>query len=302
VDRRTHQPLSAIGLVVFATCCFGVLDTTAKTIATLVPIAIAVWTRYALQAVISTAVLWPTRGRALFQTERPRLQAARGLLLLLSSLFAFISLQHVPVGEFAAIVMATPLVVTIVANRFMGERVSALRWALVVGGFVGVVMIIRPGGANFEWTWLLPLVVVIFNTGFQLATSQLACTDNTSTTHFLTGWVGTGLATLALPFAWVWISDPTLWLRMLLMGTMGAIGHFCLTAAYARAPASTLTPYLYGHIGATMFFGWLVLGHVPDSWALAGMAVIAMCGGAGAWLSVRESKSAAKIAPPDELV
>lgn len=291
VDRRTHQPLSAIGLVLFATLCFGVLDTTAKTVVGVIPVLMALWTRYLIQAVISTAVLWPAQGRALWKTQHPWLHVGRGMLLLCSSLFGLFSLRFVPVGEFAAIVMVTPLVMTLIAHRFLNEQVSPLRWTLVIGGFVGVLMIIRPGGANFSWTWLLPLVVVGFNTGFQLLTSSMARTESPSTTHFYTGWVGTLLATLALPFVWVTIDDPSLWLRMLLMGFSGAVGHFCLTMAYTRAPAATLTPYLYGHIGVTMVAGWLIFDHVPDHLAFWGMLVIALCGGGGAWLSVREGQT-----------
>jgi drug/metabolite transporter (DMT)-like permease len=237
--------------------------------------------------VLSTLILWPAQGRALWHTQRPWLHVARGLLLFCSSLFAFASLRFVPVGEFTAIVMITPLVITLIANRFMNEAVSGWRWFFVCGGFVGALMIVRPGGEGFSLAWLLPVVVVFFNSGFQLLTSVLARTENPSTTHFFTGWVGTAVATLALPFAWTNIDDPSLWLRMLLMGFMGALGHFCLTIAYTRAPAATLTPYLYGQIGTAMLMGWLVLGHVPDQWGVAGMLVIAVCGGASAWLSAR---------------
>lgn len=290
LDRRTDRPLSAIGLVLLAMCCFGVLDTTTKTVVSVVPLLMAVWVRYVIQAVLSTLLLFPAQGRALWRTHDFKRQTLRGALLLTSSLFAFASLRFIPVGEFTAIVMVTPLVITLVASRWMNEIVSPLRWMFVSGGFVGALLIIRPGGTDFHWSWLLPLVVVASNTWFQLLTSSLARTENPSTTHFYTGWVGTGLATLSLPFVWISIDDPSLWLRMLLMGCAGAIGHYCLTIAYTRAPAATLTPYLYGQIGSAMLLGWLVLNHVPDQWSIAGMVIIAVCGGSGAWLSARESR------------
>lgn len=290
IDRRTHQPLSAIALVLFAVCCFAVLDTTAKTVVGAVPLLMAVWVRYAVQAVVSTAILWPAQGRTLWQTQHLGQQTVRGILLLCSSLFAFGALMFVPVGEFSAVVMTTPLVMTLIASRFMKEHVSPLRWTFVLGGFIGVLLIIQPGSTGFTWAWLLPLVCVGFNTGFQLLTSSMARTENPATTHFYSGWVATGLTTLALPFLWMPVTDTSAWLRMLLMGLMGAVGHFCLTTAYTRAPAATLTPYLYAHIGAAMLLGWWVLEHVPDQWALIGMLVIAVCGGGCAWLSVREAR------------
>lgn len=290
VDLRTHRPLSGIGLTLAAVCCFGVLDVTAKTVVTAVPLLMAIWVRYAVQALLSTAMLWPTYGRRLLRTANPRLQTLRGTLLLVSSLFAFASLVFIPVGEFTAIVMITPLVITVIAHRVLKEYVSPLQWVFVVGGFVGALLIIRPGGSGFHWGWLLPLAVVASNTWFQLLTSRLARTDNPSTTHFYTGWVGTGLATLTLPFVWTPVPDITVWLRMLLMGSMGAIGHYCLTMAYTRALPATLMPYLYGQIGAAMLLGFVFLHHVPDQWALIGMAIIATCGAGGAWLSASRAR------------
>jgi drug/metabolite transporter (DMT)-like permease len=289
-DLRTNRPLSGIGLTLAAVCCFGVLDVTAKTVVTAVPLLMAIWVRYAIQALLSTAILWPTYGKRLLRTANPRLQALRGTMLLVSSLFAFASLVFIPVGEFTAIVMITPLVITVIAHRVLKEYVSPLQWVFVAGGFVGALLIIRPGGSGFHWGWLLPLAVVASNTWFQLLTSRLARSDNPSTTHFYTGWVGTGLATLALPFVWTAVPDTTVWLRMVLMGSMGAVGHYCLTMAYTRAPAATLMPYLYGQIGAAMLLGFLFLHHVPDEWALIGMAIIAACGAGGAWLSASRAR------------
>ena len=87
----------------------------------------------------------------------------------------------------------------------------------------------------------------------------------------------------ALP-SWNW------WALLCLMGLMGTVGHFFLILAYHRAPASTLTPYLYAQIAFAMVGGWLVFSHVPDAASLVGMALIAVCGAAGAWLTVRERR------------
>ena len=110
------------------------------------------------------------------------------------------------------------------------------------------------------------------------------------TMHFYTGWVGTLLASTLLPFFWTPIDSWVLWGGMVLMGTAGSVGHFLLILAYARAPAATLTPYLYAQIGFAMLGGWLVFSHVPDGWSILGMGLIAVCGAAGAWLTVLESR------------
>ena len=286
---RQASALAGIALVTVAVACFATLDTTTKWTSASVPLLMALWVRYLFQASVTTAAMLPLRGMALLRTAHPRFQCLRGLLLLTSSLLSFLSLKHMPVGEFTAIVMITPLVITLVA-AFLGDRVSALRWLLVVGGFIGTLIIIRPGGDAFSWATLLPLGLVATNAWFQVLTSRLAKTEDPFTMHFYTGWIGTVVASLAVPFFWVPIHDWRLWSGMLLMGLMATVGHFLLILAYARTPAATLTPFLYGQIGFAMLGGWLVFSHVPDQWATLGILLVAVCGAAGAWLTVRESR------------
>ena len=285
-----QHALGGIALLVSAVACFAVLDTTTKFISLSVPVLMALWFRYAFQAIATTVAMLPKRGWSLFRTAHPRFQCLRGVLLLTSSMLAFFSLKYMPVGEFTAIVMITPLVITLMASIKLGERVSMLRWALVVGGFLGTLTIIRPGGDTFDWTMLLPIGLVISNAWFQILTSRMARTEDPVTMHFYTGWVGTLLASLALPFAWNWLDSWTLWVSLGLMGLMGTIGHFMMILAYARTPVSTLTPFLYAHIGFAMLGGWLAFSHVPDQASMIGMGMIAVCGAAGAWLAVRESR------------
>ena len=287
-DRESERTLAGIGLVVVAVACFAVLDTTAKLSTATVPILMAVWFRYAFQAVATTLVLLPRYGTAVLRTEHPRYQLLRGSLLLASSMLAFLSLRYMPLAEFTSIVLIAPLVVTLFAATVLKEEVSPLRWALVAGGFAGTLIILRPGGTVFNWAILLPLGLVVTHAWFQVLTSRLARTEKPLTMHFYTGWIGTLVASLALPFAWAPLPSWHWWALLCLMGFMGTVGHFLLILAYQRAPASTLTPYLYGQIGFAMLAGWLMFAQVPDLTSLVGMALIAVCGAAGAWLTVRE--------------
>ncbi|MNX33467.1 Riboflavin transporter [Variovorax boronicumulans] len=290
--RRTESEriLAGIGLVILAVACFATLDTATKYSTLAVPILMGVWFRYAFQAVATTLVLLPLRGTALLRTQHPRYQALRGALLLGSSLFAFLSLRYMPLAEFTSIVLIAPLVITLLAATTLKEQVSPLRWTLVAGGFIGTLVILRPGGGSFSWAVLLPLGLVLTNAWFQVLTSKLAQTENPLTMHFYTGWVGTLLASVAVPFAWTALPSWEWWALLCLMGFMGTVGHFMLILAYQRAPASTLTPYLYAQIAFAMLGGWLIFSHVPDRFSLIGMAMIAVCGAAGAWLTVRERR------------
>nr|WP_283254175.1 DMT family transporter [Ramlibacter paludis] len=282
--------MAGIALVVGASACFGALDTTTKFVTASVPLMMALWFRYFFQAIATTVVVLPMKGMKIWRTRRLMWHIVRGILLLISSLLAFLSLRYLPVGEFTAIVMITPLVITLLAARLLHEQVSPLRWALVIGGFAGTLIIIRPGAGTFGWASLIPLALVATNAAFQVLTSRLARTEDPITMHLYTGWTGTIAASLALPFVWMSLADPWLWAMLCFMGLMGTVGHFMLILAYYRAPAAVLTPYLYTQIGFAMIGGLLVFGHVPDHLSLFGIGMIAFCGAAGAWLTVRERR------------
>lgn len=276
-----------IAFIFVAVACFGALDTSSKFAATTVPVLMAIWVRYLTQTVVTAAVLWPRQRASLFRTGRPGLQLLRALLLILSNALAFLSLAHMHVGEFTSIVMLTPLLLTFVAALALHERVSWLRWACVIGGFAGVLLVMRPGQDTFRLVMLLPLILVLSNTGFQLVTSALARVDPPGTIHFFSGLGGLVLTTAALPFVWQ-AQTPQMWMVMALMGVLGTLGHFFLIVAYARTPVAILTPYLYLQILFGALGGWLVFEHVPDAWALAGIATIFACGVFGTWLTGRE--------------
>lgn len=284
-----HQ-LQGMLLALIALACFATLDTTTKYVTLTVPMLLALWFRYAFHAVVTTAVMLPSRGRGLLHTQRLGMQCLRGAMLFVTSLFTFWSVRYMPVGEFTAIAMITPLVVTLLAATLLGERVSPRRWVLVAGGFAGTLIIVRPGGELFGWYTLLPLTMVMAYSAFQIITSRLVLTEDAMTMHVYTGWVGTLLGSLALPFVWTWPQELSQWGGLVLMGTMGTVGHFILIQAFRRAPAATLTPLLYAQIAFAMLGGWLVFDHVADGWSLMGMMLIAFCGALNAWLAVTERR------------
>lgn len=288
----TPNTLQGIGLVVLALACFATLDTTTRHISTSISLLVALWFRYAIQAVITTVVVWPGRGRRVLLTRHPKFQLARGLLLFACSILAFFSLKYMPVGEFTAIALLAPLVITVFAAWKLKEKIRPLRWSLLVGGFIGTMVIIRPGTNHFDWTVILPLMLVGTNSAFQLLTSQMTKTEDPITMHFYTGWIGTILASFALPFVWEMPADWTVWLQLLIMGVLASIGHFLLILAYGRAPAATLTPYMYAQIAFGVVGGWVVFQHLPDQWTFVGMGLIALCGALGAWLTVHENRMA----------
>jgi drug/metabolite transporter (DMT)-like permease len=278
---------SGIAFIIAALACFGALDTSSKVAAAVVPVLMAVWVRYLVQTVVTAAVLWPREGTRLLRTRRPLLQVGRALLLISANALAFLSLRYMQVAEFTAIVMLTPLLLTVVAAWALHERVSWLRWLCVSAGFVGTLIVMRPGRELFGVVMLLPLLLVVANTAFQVVTSRLAKTDRPGTIHFYSGLTGLTLTSVALPFAWQ-PQEPAMWLLMGLMGVLGTLGHFLLIVAYTRTPVAVLTPYQYLQILFAAIGGWVVFGHVPDEWSLVGIALIGAGGVFGTWITGRE--------------
>ena len=289
-STRLRSALVGIALTVVACACFALLDTATKLVSVGVPLLMALWMRYLFQSVLTTAFVLHREGRAALRTTQPRFQALRGALFTATSLFGFISIMHMPLPEFTAVVATTPLCVTVVAALWLHQRVSAWRWLLVAMGLTGTLAIIRPGGEAFTWALLWPLCLLASGTGYQVISSKMAGQESPATTQLYTSWIATALVSLGVPFAWQAISDPWMWAGMFAMGLSSAVGHMLLLNAYARTTPVTIAPFLYSQIGFAMLAGWLVYRHVPDAWSLAGMAAIVLSGAASAWLTVRETR------------
>jgi len=289
---------AGILLIVLAALCFSILDTTTKYATALAPVLMLLWFRYLFQAVATLALRLPVQGLRLLGTANPKFQALRGGLLLVTSFCSFFGLQYLPVGEFTAMVMLSPLAATAMAAWILKNHVSRYRWLLMVGGLVGVLLVVRPGGQVFGWPLLFPVLLVTAYGWFQVLTSRLSGEENPYTTHFYTGLVGTLVMSPIVVFSWDTAALLAHWPLFMLIGFMGTFGHLMLIRAYMRASAPVLTPYLYSQIAFATLAGWLVFRHVPDALAWLGIAVIAASGVGNAVLSAREltllRKSSAK--------
>jgi drug/metabolite transporter (DMT)-like permease len=290
--KAKHHAWLGIALLMMAGLCFATLDTISKHVTTSISVLMAVWGRYFVQAVLTTAVVLPIKGWAVLKTNNPRQQIGRGVLLVTVTALVFSCLQFMPVGEFTAIGMTVPLIVTLLASRLLGEHVSVHRVWLVCGGFIGTLIIMRPTGADLGWLLLVPLAFVVLNAAFQLLTSMMARTEDAMTTQFYTTWIGT--AVVSLPLAWFWqpITDTQVLLELVVMGASGCAGHFLLILAFERSPAGKLMPYMYMQIAFAMLGGWLVFDHVPDHVSLLGVGLIALCGIASGFLTAYEKAGA----------
>ncbi|HEY6135210.1 MAG TPA: DMT family transporter [Rubrivivax sp.] len=296
----TQQPLLGVALVIGAASCFATMDTTVRYVGAYFSVALVLWIRYGLHAVIMTLWIALSKQRS-FRSANPMFQIARGALLAFSSAMAFAALRRMPVAEFTAIVMLTPVIATLVARIWLDERISPLRWTLVAGGFVGALIVIRPGSGIVGWAALLPLAATFSNAAFQIMTSRFAPHEDPFTTNFYTGATGMAIAT---PILLASVADPFETLlgapgvqvgALMAVAVLGTAGHLLLIMALSKAPASTLMPFQYVQLGVAALAGYIVFGVVPDGWGWVGMAIIGGCGAASAWLNVRAA--AAKHRP-----
>jgi drug/metabolite transporter (DMT)-like permease len=303
VSAARSQPLLGIALVVGASSCFATMDTTVRYIGAFFSVAVVLWVRYALHAAVMSLWVGFARDKT-FRTANPLFQIARGALLAFSSAMVFAALRRMPVAELTAIVMLTPLVATLLARFWLQERVSRLRWLLVAGGFVGALFVIRPGSGLIGWVALLPLAVSVSNAGFQILTSRFAPHEDPYTTNFYTGLTGVAIAT---PILLASVDDPLDILMaapapqlgaLVMIALLGTTGHLMLIMALGKAPAATLMPFQYVQIAVAAIGGYIVFGAVPDGYGWVGMAVIAACGAATAWLNMRDAAQRHRTVSP----
>ncbi len=216
---------------------------------------------------------------------------------LITSACSFFGLRYLPVGEFTAMVMLSPLVATAMAAWVLKDHVSQQRWLLMAAGLVGVLLVVRPGGQVFSWALLFPVLLVVSYGWFQVLTSRLSSEENPYTTHFYTGLVGAVVMSPIVVFSWSSAALMRYWPWFVLVGFLGTFGHLMLIRAYARASAPVLTPYLYTQIAFATLAGWLAFAHVPDALAWIGIAIIAASGVGNALLSAHELARLRRAAP-----
>lgn len=262
--RGAEQPLRGIALICLAVLLFASHDALSKYLSGFYPIVMVVWARYVVHTLLMLVVFVPRTGlSAVVRTRRPLLQLARALCLIGTSLLFTTGLRYIPLAEATAVNFLAPLLVTALSVPLLGERVSRGQWIAVLAGFVGVLIVIRPGGALFTPAILLPLGSAFCFGCYQLLTRKLSATDSPTTSNFLTGIFNSLIMTALVPFFW---TVPTFGhaLFMLGLGTCGMLGHMLLTQAFRHAAPAMLAPFSYGQIIFAGMFGYLIFDHSPD--------------------------------------
>jgi drug/metabolite transporter (DMT)-like permease len=261
--------LKAIVLMLGSMALFTALDTCAKLIGRDLPLGMAVFFRYAVALALSLLLVWYLGGRHFPKTQRPFLQALRGLLLLAATSCNFFAMQYLQLAQVSAIFFMIPLLVCALSVPILGEHVGLRRWFAVLVGFCGVLVIMRPGTSDFHWSMLVSLLSAFLGSLYNITTRMVGRTD-----VGLFGALGAlvpGTLAWQMPVGWQWFP-------LIMMGVCGTIGHFMIIEAHRLAPASTIAPFIYSQIIWMTIAGAVVFEQYPDAWTLLGAAVVVMSG------------------------
>ena len=276
-DQSTSSTLAGILLVILGVSLGAVNGAIFKALTPLLPEVIITFGRYVVYLAIMLPIALSRRGLAIFQPAQPGLQTARGLIQCVGTLAFVMAAAGMPVADAIALLYVYPFLVTALAPVFLTERVPAIAWIGVAGGFAGVLIIMRPGfdGVSIHAVWgVLCGICVAVQLILSRKLAQSAGVIATSTFGALVGVIF--LAVLA-PFFWQGIGAQALWL-LLILGVVTAVNQTILLAAFARAEASVLAPFGYFEIVAAVIVGYLWFGDFPDSVVWAGIGIIIVSG------------------------
>jgi drug/metabolite transporter (DMT)-like permease len=276
--RERRQRLKGIALMTGAVAGFSCIDASAKFLNNHMDIIQVVWARYAFAFVFSLFISNPFTRPALMRTGRPWLQISRSALLVLSTALNVIALRYLQLDQTVSIMFATPFLVAALAGPLLGEWIGPRRWAAISVGFLGVILVMRPGVGGIHPAAALTVVGTMLYAIYIITTRVLARTDSTETTLFYSNIVGVIATSALLPFVWTTPRDWLVAIVMIAIGGFGALGHFLLIAAHRLAPAAILSPFIYSQLVWMILLGYVVFNDVPNRWTLIGASIVIASG------------------------
>jgi drug/metabolite transporter (DMT)-like permease len=270
---QPDNPLRGIVLSTIACAVFAIADTTSKYLSASLPVIEIQWIRYVLFLGMAASLV---TGRPL-RPRNPKLQMLRGLCVTGSSVLFVYGIREMTMAQATTISFLSPLLITVLSIPLLGEIVGVRRWAAVVAGMIGILIVVRPGPEGFQpaalfgvassCCWALALIV----------TRKIAASDEPRTTIFWSALAGAVTLTVLVPFDVIW---PT-WLQFclcLMLGVLSSAGQWLVVLAHRLAPASSLAPISYTQLPWVTVAGYLVFNNLPDHWTLLGAAIIIASG------------------------
>lgn len=291
IGRTAHaRPLVGVGLMLAAMAILPVIDVIAKKLGQAgMPILVVVWARALFGGVMTLPFALKAEGTRAFRPAQPLRQLARAVLLFGATFLFFSALKYLPIADAMAIFFVNPLVIVVLSALVLHERVGPRRWAAVAVGFIGTLIIIRPGMVAVNPGTVFALGSGVALGSYFVLTRAMAGAADAMVLNFQTSAIGAALMTLALPFLWV-TPSPMQWAMLAALGGIATLGHVLITKAYEHGEASLLAPLAFTEIVMATVLGYAFFGDLPDRWTVLGVAILI---GSAVYISVRERRAKA---------
>jgi drug/metabolite transporter (DMT)-like permease len=277
--------MKAIVFNLLAWVMLPIMDGFAKYLSADLPVLQITWARYFFTVAFTFPIMFFFYRNQLKWSDKPKLQIIRGLILLIANICFFYSISVISLAKALTLAFVAPLIVTAFSPMFLGEKVGVRRWSAVVIGFIGSLVVIRPGFVEINLASLAALGTGVMYGFYLIITRKLSTSDNPLLTLLLTGMVGAVIITCVVPFVWI---QPTLnqWSMMAAIGVFACIGHLFLILSLKYADASKLAPFSYFEIITNIIIGYYFFNDFPDNWTFLGLFIIVL---SGIYISRRES-------------
>lgn len=270
-----------------ATTLFPIMNGIVQVLSRTYPSEQIIWARTAGHLAIVLLLVVPRYGIGILGTRRRFAQVSRSLLLLGSTTLFFFAVKDVPLAKAASISFMTPFFVTLLALPMLGEKIDPRRLAAVIVGFIGVLVVIRPGSEVFQAASLLIVGSAFCYAVYQIFTRQVAGIDRPETSVMYSALIGTVVMSFVVPFVWVTPHSFADVLLMLALGGLGAGGHWCVAKAMTYGQANVISPFQYWQMIGSVAVGYIITGLFPDAFTWLGAGIIIA---AGITIAVTESR------------
>ena len=269
--------MKAIILNLSAWAVLPFMDTIAKYLSSELSFFQITWARYFFTVFFTLPFMFFFFRKNLTWSENPKLQILRGLTLLIANICFFYSISIISMAKALTLAFVAPLITTALSPILLGEKVGARRWTAVLIGFVGSLVVIRPGFLEFNLATIAALGTGCFYGIYLVITRKLHSTDSPLLTLLITGVVGAVITSFLVPFVWI-NPTPIQWSWLALMGIFACLGHILLIYSLKYADASKLAPFGYFEIVTNIILGYYFFSDFPDNYTFLGLFIIILSG------------------------
>ena len=260
------------------------MDAIAKYLSSSMDVLQITWSRYFFTVIVALFIMLLFDRKSLVWSKKPLLQLIRGLIFVFSTYLFFYAISEISLPKALTLAFVAPICVTAMSPFFLNEKVGLRRWTAVSVGFIGTLIVIRPGFIEINLATLAALGNGICYGFYLIITRKLRTFDNSLLTLLFAGTVGTIVMSFFMPSVWINPSNSQ-WVMMALIGFIAALAHFLIIYSLNLADASKLAPLGYTEIITNIILSYYIFNELPDNWTYLGLFIIVL---SGLYISRRE--------------